>query len=70
MLTRNSIYNGDCLDIMKLIDDESIDLICADLPYGSTRAVFDSVIDLKLLWEQYNRIIKTNVLSQRIKICI
>lgn len=60
MLPRNSIHNGDCLDIMKLIDDESIDLICADLPYGTTRAAFDSVIDLKLLWEQYNRIIKPN----------
>jgi DNA modification methylase len=57
-IQRNNVYHGDCLDIMKFIPDESIDLICADLPYGTTKAAFDSTIDLEKLWEQYNRIIK------------
>ena len=59
-IQRNNIYHGDCLDIMKFIPDESIDMILADLPYGTTKAAFDSVIDLTKLWEQYNRIIKPN----------
>lgn len=34
MLELNKIYLGDCLSVMKDIDDESIDMILCDLPYG------------------------------------
>ena len=54
----NSVNNGCCLELMKQIEDKSIDMIFADLPYGTTKCKWDSVIDLKLLWEQYERIIK------------
>ena len=60
MLEKNNIYKGDCLELMKLIEDKSIDLICTDLPFGTTKCVWDSVIDLDLLWIQYKRIIKDN----------
>jgi len=56
----NKIIQGDCLQVMKDIPDKSIDLILADLPYGTTRNKWDSIIPLDLLWEQYNRIIKDN----------
>ena len=56
----NKVYKGDCLDIMKNIPDKSINMILCDLPYGVTKNKWDSVIDLKLLWEQYERIIKDN----------
>ena len=49
---------GDCLEIMKDIPDKSIDMILCDLPYGTTRNKWDSVIQLDKLWEQYERIIK------------
>jgi site-specific DNA-methyltransferase (adenine-specific) len=29
-----TLYNGDCLDVMKTIPDASVDLIICDLPYG------------------------------------
>ena len=54
----NKIYNMDCLDGMKLIADKSVDLILCDLPYGTTRNKWDSVISLSDLWIQYNRVIK------------
>lgn len=54
------LINGDCLEEMKNIKDKSIDMILCDLPYGTTNCSWDSVIDLKLLWEQYERIIKDN----------
>jgi len=66
------IYLGDCLEIMKDIPDESINLTLTDLPYGTTWASFDgvlknmgkytkkSIIDLELLWESYSRILKKN----------
>lgn len=56
----NKIYQGDCLDLMKKIEDKSVDMILCDLPYGTTQNKWDSIIDLKLLWEQYERIIKDN----------
>ncbi len=60
MLESNNIYKGDCLELMKEIPNKSIDLILCDLPYGTTRNKWDSVLDLELLWMQYNRIIKDN----------
>jgi site-specific DNA-methyltransferase (adenine-specific) len=58
MLETNKIYQGDCLELMKQIEDKSVDLILCDLPYGTSACSWDSVIDLKRLWEQYKRIIK------------
>lgn len=60
MLERNQIYLGDCLDLMKNIEDKSIDMILCDLPYGTTNCRWDTVIPLTQLWEQYERIIKDN----------
>lgn len=51
------LYKGDCLEIMKNIPDKSIDMILCDLPYGTTRNKWDSIIPLDELWDQYNRII-------------
>lgn len=56
----NSIIYGDCLIEMQKIEDKSIDMIFADLPFGTTNCKWDSPIDLDLLWTQYERIIKDN----------
>ena len=55
-----NLYQGDCREVMKEIKDKSIDMILCDLPYGTTRNKWDSVIPLDKLWEQYERIIKEN----------
>lgn len=62
MLEINKIYNEDCLSDngLKLIQDKSIDLILCDLPYGTTRNKWDSIIPLDQLWTHYKRIIKDN----------
>ncbi len=52
------IYKGDCLEVMKKIDAQSVDLILCDLPYGTTQNKWDSVIPLDKLWAEYRRIIK------------
>jgi DNA modification methylase len=58
-MKRNEIYLGDCLELMpKHVEDKSIDMIFADLPYGTTQNKWDSVIDLDKLWSEYKRIIK------------
>lgn len=54
----NTIYNMDCLEGMKHIPDQSIDMILCDLPYGTTQNSWDSCIDLTKLWSEYKRICK------------
>ena len=55
-----TLYNGDCLEIMKSIDDKSVDFILCDLPYGTTQCKWDVVIPFDELWKNYNRILKDN----------
>ena len=45
---------------MKNIPDKSIDMILCDLPYGTTKCLWDVIIPFEQLWEQYNRIAKEN----------
>ena len=55
-----TLYQGDCLDLMKKIPDKSVDMVLCDLPYGTTACKWDIVIPFELLWEQYERICKSN----------
>ena len=56
----NKVICADCLVAMKDIPDKSIDMILADLPYGTTACKWDTIIPFEPLWEQYKRIIKDN----------
>ncbi|MBI1274160.1 MAG: site-specific DNA-methyltransferase [Alphaproteobacteria bacterium] len=56
----NSVFEGDCLDVMRRIPDHVIDMILCDLPYGTTQNAWDSIIDLGNLWSHYRRILKPN----------
>lgn len=56
------MYLGCCLDVLPRIPDGSVDLIIADLPYGTTRNQWDSPIDLVHLWEQYWRVCRGAVI--------
>jgi len=55
-----NLMHGDCLELMKEIPDNSVDLILTDPPYGTTACKWDSVIPFKSMWEQLNRVIKDN----------
>ena len=57
---KNTIIWGDCLQVMPLIPDESIDMVLADVPYGTTACGWDIVIPFQPMWEQLKRIIKLN----------
>ena len=54
------LWCGDCLEAMKNIPHKSIDMILADLPYGTTTCKWDVIIPFEPLWKQYERIIKNN----------
>jgi len=55
-----TLLEGDCIQLMSNIKSGSIDMILADLPFGTTRQSWDKVIDVRQLWGQYERIIKQN----------
>lgn len=55
-----SLVHGDCLNKMRLIPDDSIDFVCVDLPYGTTQCKWDAIIDLDIMWENLDRITKSN----------
>ena len=55
------LYNADCLEVMSQLEENSIDFILCDLPYGilkSNTLTWDNVIPFDKLWEQYNRVLK------------
>ena len=54
------LYNNDCLEVMKDLSSNSIDLLFCDLPYGQTQCKWDTKIDLDLFWKEVNRICKIN----------
>jgi site-specific DNA-methyltransferase (adenine-specific) len=54
------LFNGNCLETLKRIADNSVDLVIADLPYGQTACDWDVKIDMALLWEQLKRVGKPN----------
>ena len=55
-LSMVDLYEGDCLNILPKLADNSVDMLLVDLPYGTTACKWDRVIPLDQLWKQYNRI--------------
>lgn len=53
-----TLYCKDCFEVLPKLEDKSVDIIFCDLPYGRTQNKWECMLDLDLLWEQYNRIIK------------
>jgi len=52
------MFNGNCLEVMPLLEAGSIDMIMADPPYGTTACKWDSIIPLEPMWEQLRRVVK------------
>lgn len=58
MLKKITLWQGDCLELMKDIPENSIDMVLADLPYGTTACKWDIVLPFERLWSEYMRICK------------
>lgn len=59
-MTPYQIHHGDCLEVMRSLPDNSVDMVLADPPYGTTACKWDSIIPLDPMWEQLKRIAKPN----------
>lgn len=54
----NQLLQGDCLELMATLPDNSVGMVLADLPYGVTACHWDKVIDLDAMWVQLKRLIQ------------
>lgn len=54
------LHCGDCFDVLPTIEAGSIDLVCADVPYGTTECKWDSVLDLERMWSELYRVSREN----------
>lgn len=52
------LHHGDCLEIMKDLPPNGVDMVLCDLPYGTTQNKWDSIIPLDKLWKEYVRVAK------------
>ena len=52
------LKNKDCFDAFKELDDQSVDMVCVDPPYGTTSIKWDEVLDFDQMWSELARICK------------
>lgn len=57
-MNRIELYQNDCLEVFPHIAANSVDLILADPPYGTTENEWDNIIPLDAMWAQLRRIVK------------
>ena len=57
-MTNTTLLRGDCIEVMRELPDDSVDLVLCDPPYGTTRCKWDAVIPFAPMWEQLHRIAK------------
>lgn len=41
---QGTLYQGDCLEVMKHLPEGSVDLVLTDPPYGTTKCKWDNVL--------------------------
>jgi DNA modification methylase len=52
------LIHGDCLKVMFDLPDNSVDMVCCDMPYGTTACKWDTVLPLDMIWHHYKRVCK------------
>lgn len=52
------LMNCDCFDGLALLEDQSVDLVLTDPPYGTTACKWDAVIPFDKMWQELDRVTK------------
>lgn len=58
MPSKPVLLQGDCMELLLSLPDNSVDMVCCDMPYGVTNCKWDTVLPLDMLWWHYRRIVK------------
>ena len=59
-MEKNIIYHCDCIEGMKILSDNSVDMVLTDPPYGTTQNKWDTVVDMDAFWKEIKRVTKKN----------
>lgn len=59
-MSKIELWQGDCLTEMDKIKDQSIDMVLADVPYGTTACKWDTIIPFEPMWDHLKRVTKKN----------
>jgi site-specific DNA-methyltransferase (adenine-specific) len=54
------LLQGDCLDLLKIVPDQSIDMILTDPPYNIGYAKWDTFDNIEEISQQFKRVLKPN----------
>lgn len=57
-LTRSQILRGDCIEVVKLLPNASVDAVVTDPPYGYLKHKLDKDFDEDALFEEFDRVLK------------
>ncbi len=55
-----TLHNCDCLSLLRSLPNGSVDLMFTDPPYAVTKNKWDTPINLKELWPEWERVVKDN----------
>lgn len=58
MITAECLRQGDCLEVLKDLNSNSMDMVMVDPPYGTTKCKWDAIIPIDKMWDQLNRVCK------------
>lgn len=52
------LFNKSCFEAFKELEDQSVDMVCVDPPYGTTTIGWDKTLDFAEMWKELGRIVK------------
>lgn len=50
------LLHGDCLNLMGILKEHSIDMVLSDIPYGNTHNRWDTIIPFEPMWENIHKL--------------
>lgn len=56
--TLDIVWNTDLVTLCEMLEPQSVDMILADVPYGTTACAWDKVIPFEPMWAGFKRVIK------------
>lgn len=54
------LFAEDCLETLRRLPDESVDLLLQDTPFGCTQNEWDIKPDFEIMWQEWERVTKEN----------
>ena len=54
----SQLFNKDCIEVLKDLPDNSVDMVLNDPPYGTTAIEWDKLLSFEDVWKELKRVVK------------